>query len=298
MTRMMLLCLAAVAAGPGGFFAARAQASPTVFTIDSTRSGLALSGAVAGFTLTPQGSGSLTNIYHGNINAQISGSTIQFTGSSMIAANTNGTWQPAVGGGSGSAPANYGGQASDGFFTAYAALRNLVFDVTSAALPVTGTNFDSSALVFSFASGSNSELDYNAVITSGQLALSGYSTNSIANEASVSTNGNVEQLVIHIDTQFTFSLLSSDDTPLTLVGQLVATNLLSVTAPLPFISSVVVTNQNVVLTVENATTASQILSSSNLMTWSAASATVATNAGSVTFKVPVSGPYDFFRVQK
>ncbi len=277
------------------FFANRMQAGQVVFAIDPTRSQLTLSGKIAGNTLTSQGSGSLTTTYSGNINANVSSSTIQFTGSSTITAETNGVWQPAVGGGSGSAAADYGAQATvSPFGTVYGALRNLVFDVTSPSLTMTGTNFDSSALVFSFTPSSNSSLDYyNAVVTHGTLALSGYSTNTIANQASLSTNGNVEQLVIHINTQFTFTLLSSGDTPLDLTGQIVATNL-----PAPFINSIIVTNQNVVLSVENATTQSQLLSSSNLVTWSSASATVSSNAGMIIFTVPTAGPRAFFQVQK
>jgi hypothetical protein len=277
------------------FFAGRMQANPVVFTIDPTRSQLTLSGKVAGYTLTTQGSGSLTTTYSGNINANVSGSTIQFTGSSTITAKTNGVWQPAVGGGAGSAAADYGGQVAVPLLgTGYGALRNLVFDVTSPSLTLTGTNFDSSALIFSFVSGSNSSLDYNAAGQHGTLALAGYATNTIANQASLSTNGNVEQLVIQINTQFSFTLLSAGDTPLDLTGQIVATNS---TAP-PFINSIIVTNQNVVLSVENATTQSQVLSSSNLMTWFLPGTTVSNSGGMIIFTLPMAGPHAFFRVQK
>ena len=276
------------------FYAGRMQAGEVVFAIDPARSQLTLSGKIAGYTVTTQGAGSLTTTYSGNINAKVSGSSIQFTGSSTITAKTNGVWQPAVGGGSGSAAADYGAQVSVPIFgTGYGALRNLVFDVTSPSLTLAGTNFDSSALVFSFTPSSNSSLDYNAVVTDGTLALAGYSTNTIANQASLSTNGSEEVLVIHINTQFTFTLLSAGDTPLELTGQIVATNL-----PAPFINSIVVTNQNVVLTVENATTQSQLLSSSNLVTWFSPSTTVSNNGGMIIFTVPMAGPHAFFRVQQ
>jgi hypothetical protein len=275
--------------------AGRMQASPVVFAIDPAQSQLTLSGKIAGQTLTTQGAGSLTTTYSGNINANISSSTIQFTGSSTITAKTNGVWQPAVGGGAGSAAADYGALATIPFVgTAYGALRNLVFDVTSASLTLTGTNFDSSALVFSFTPGSNSSLDYNAVVANGTQTLSGYSTNTVANQASLSTNGNVEQLVIHINTQFIFTLVSPGDTPLRLTGQIVATN--STTPPL--INSIVLTNQNVVLTVANASTQSLLQSSSNLMTWFTPGSTVTNSAGMIIFTVPAAGPHAFFRVQK
>ncbi len=277
------------------FSAVRLQAGQVVFNIDPTRSQLTLSGKVAGYTFTTQGTGSLTTTYRGNINANVTGSTIQFTGSSTITAETNGVWQPVVGGGAGSAAADYGAQATvPPFGTGYGAMRNAVFDVTSSSLTLTGTNFDSSALVFSFTPSSNPTLDYNLVLEHGTLALAGYSTNAIANQASLSTNGNVVQLVIQINTQFSFTLLSSGDTPIDLTGQIVATNSL---AP-PFINSIVVTNQNAVLTVANATTQSQLLSSSNLISWSPASSTVSNNGGMIIFTVPVAGPHAFFRVQK
>jgi hypothetical protein len=276
------------------FFAGRMQAGQVVFAIDPARSQLTLSGKIAGYAFTTQGPGSLTTTYSGNINANLSGSTIQFTGSSTITARTNGIWQPAVGGGAGGAAADYGAQATVQFVgTAYGALRNNVFDVTSSSLPLTGTNFDSSALVFSFTPSSNSSLDYNVILEHGTLALAGYSTNTIANQASLSTNGSGEELVIHINTQFTFTLLAAGDTPLDLTGQIVATNL-----PAPFINSIIVTNQNLVLNVENATTQSQLQSSTNLMTWFPASSMASNNAGLIVFTVPMTGPHAFFRVQQ
>jgi len=297
MKRMMLSCLiGGVLLLTGLFFADRTQASPVTFVIDPARSQLTLSGKIVGSTLTSQGAGSLTTSYSGNINANLSGSTIQFTGLSTITAKTNGVWQPATGGSAGSAAADYGAQATVApFGTVYGALRNLVFDVTSSSLTLTGTNFDSSALVFSFAAGSGSSLDYyNASVAHGSQALSGYSTNSVANQASLSTNGNVEELVIHINTQFTFTLVSPGDTPLALTGQIVATNS---TAP-PLINSIILTNQNVVLTVANATTQSLLQSSSNLTGWFSPSTTVSNSAGMIIFTVPMSGPHAFFRVQK
>jgi hypothetical protein len=137
-----------------------AGAAPMVFTVDSTQSQISLSGQIAGYPMTSQGAGSLTTTYSGNLNATVSGSTIQFTGSSTITAKTNGIWQPAVGGGSGSALADYGAQAATFAGTAYGAARNIVLDTTSPLLTLTGTNFDSSALVFLFAPSSASSFDY------------------------------------------------------------------------------------------------------------------------------------------
>jgi hypothetical protein len=278
------------------FLSGSAQAAPEVFTIDSSQSQVTLSGAVAGFTLFGQGPGSLATTYSGSINADVSGSTIQFTGSSAIIAETNGVWQPAVGGGAGSATADYGGQVSVyGYFTGYGAARNIVLDLISSLLTVTGTNFDSTALVFSFATNSSSSFDYNAVFESGSFLLAGDSTNTVADGASLGTAGTAQKLTIQFNTQFFFSVASPDDTPLTLTGQIVATNSFVV----PFmINSITLTNHSVVLTVENATMQSQLQSSTNLTSWLPASATVSTNAETTTFIAPMSGPEMYFRVQK
>ena len=63
-----------------------ARAAPMVFTVDSTQSQISLSGLIANYPMTSQSAGSLTTTYSGNLNATVSGSTIQFTGSSMITA--------------------------------------------------------------------------------------------------------------------------------------------------------------------------------------------------------------------
>src|SRR5436190_24154754 len=102
----------------------QAQATPQVFTLDSGQSQITLAGKAAGFTFSEQGPGSLTTHYNGPIKIELTASTIRFTGGSAADAQTNGVWQPAPGGGAGSAPADYAGKASIGFGTAYTAMRN------------------------------------------------------------------------------------------------------------------------------------------------------------------------------
>ena len=150
--------------------------------------------------MTPQGAGALITGYSGGINADLSGSDVQFTGGSDIIAHTNGMWFPAVGGGAAvAAPADYGPEAGViippfSETKLYGALRNISFDVTSPVLPVTGTNFNGASLVFSFAS-VNAALDYYASSSiHGSLALSGYATNTIAVGSSVATNGSIADL--------------------------------------------------------------------------------------------------------
>lgn len=273
----------------------QATAAPVVFTVDNTQSQITLSGKIAGSSLAVQGPGSLVTSYSGNIIADVSSSTIQFTGLSTIIAKTNGVWQPVVGGTLGSAPADYGAQASTFVGTGYGAARNVVLDLTSPSLTLTGTNFDSTALIFSFATNYASSLDYYTSIAHGTLSLTGNSTNSVANGASLSTNGNVLKLVIKISAHFTFKLLAAGDTPLDLNGQIVATS--SPAAPM-IISSIVLNKQNVILDVKNARAQSQLQFSTNLLSWLPASATMSNYLDSIIFTTPLSGPQSFFRVQQ
>src|SRR5689334_16563259 len=92
----------------GGIF----RASADTFTIDPAQSSLTVSGMVFGIAFNPQGAGSLTTVYNGTIQVAQTGGTIQFTGGSLIAAETSGSWKPLPGGGNGSAPADYGGLAN------------------------------------------------------------------------------------------------------------------------------------------------------------------------------------------
>jgi hypothetical protein len=286
-----------------GVFFNQAQGAPAEFTVDNSKSFILVSGLVANFAMTPQGAGALITIYSGDINADLSGSTIQFTGGSTINAQTNGVWLPAVGGGTaGGAPADYGPEASVIIppfppTKLYGALRNISFDVTSPVLSVTGTNFNGTNLVFSFASG-NAALDYYAGTSlHGSLALSGYATNTIAVGSSVATNANTRTLLIPIDAQFVFTLLSAKDTTVHLMGQIVVTNLIAAAAPVIQLFSA--TSQSVVVTAENVNLQSQLLVSTNLASWSTASFTTTTNnSGAIIFTAPINGSHAFFRVQQ
>lgn len=264
------------------------------FIIDSSQSQITLSGKVEGLAFSAQGAGSLTAAYKGNINAVVSGSTIQFTGSSTIAAVTNGVWQPAVGGAAGSALADYGAQVTIPLIgTGYGAGRNIVLDMTSPLLTLTRTNFDSSQLVISLVTNLSPVLDFRIATQSGSIPVYGKATNFDAAGSFISTNGGLMKLVIKIDTTLTVT----NNSTLTLTGVIVATNSLSAFAP-PVITSVVATNRDLVLTVSNATAESLLLSSTNLSTWFPANATVSTNNGFIIFTTPMSAPDTFFRVQK
>lgn len=278
-------------------FTLQVKSVPVVFTVDSSQSQIAAGGTVAGSSFSAQGAGALTTSYSGTINANLSNSSIQFTDGSTIVAANSGTWQPASGGTSGSAPANYGAKASIyGVITVYGALRNIALDVTSPAITITNGGFSSSGLVCSFING-GAILDYYSSIESGSQTLDNVFTNTVATPATLSTNAGVRTLVIPIDTQFSLTLLSTDDSTVHLAGQIVATN--SVAAAIPVIHSLSVTNQSIMVAAENATAESQLLVSTNLIDWTPATATTTTNdSGWIIFEAPMDGPRAFYRVQQ
>ena len=274
------------------------QAAPTVFTIDSSQSQVAASGTVIGGVLTPQGAGALSTSYSGIFNADVTGSTIQFTGGSTIIAQNSGSWQPDEDSLPGTAPANYGAKANVTYIipiTFYGALRNIVLDLTSPEISIIGGGFPASNLVFSSTSPA-AVLDYYSTVISGSVALNGYATNAIATQATLTSSGSTQTLVIPIDATFRFKLLSANDTTVRLTGQLVATS--SAAAP-PIIHFIAVTNQTVTVTAENSTEQSQLLVSTNLTAWLPASATTTTNnLGWIIFTTPLNGPKAFYRVEQ
>ena len=261
-----------------GLFALMLGVSPVaadVFTIDPNQSALTISGSFSGTSFAQQGQGSLTTKYTGTIQAAQTAGTIQFTGSSLITALTNGTWQPLAGGGAGSAPADYGAtELYAGFITAYVALRSVLFDVTSPVIPVTSGQFNPSGLTFLFPATATSELDYNAGIAgSGSKPGSGYATNNVATLATLTTAGSQQTLTLGVNAQFFFTILSANDTIVTVKGQLVATR--NTTPPLVLQTPTVA---NHVVTLQWQSLAGQfyqVLSSSNFQTWQ-------TNASNIT----------------
>jgi hypothetical protein len=158
------------------------------FVVDPSVSRLTLSGDLGGTPIQQQGAGSLVTSYTGTINAsydQANGLITFNAAGTNVVANNSGTWQPAVGGGSGSAPANYGGQITIAFVTARAAVRNFAANVTSSALNVDGSgNFPVNSLTLTTTAGT---ADYNAgIIGSGTASIAGQSaTNAATTSGSV-----------------------------------------------------------------------------------------------------------------
>lgn len=304
MTFIRFIHLAVALVLISNFSLRRASAIPMVFGIDNSRSQIAISGTVAGSPFSAQGPGALTTSYNGAINADLTGSTIQFTGGSNIDAETNGVWQPAAGGGAGSAPADYGvtnsvnlGIGAPDYFPGNAALRNMMLDLTSSVLALTNGGFAGNSLVFAFVTNTTS-FDYSyGDFEEGSADLTGDSTNMIADGAILSTNDGVRTMTLQINSQFQFMLITVNDSIINLTGKLVATN--AAPLPPPVILSIAKNDQYAIVTTENATAESSLLSSTNLAAWSPTSATITTNgAGMIVFTTLIRSPQAFYRVQQ
>jgi hypothetical protein len=122
----------------------------TLFALVPAQSSLTLSGTINGSNISQQGAGSLTTTYSGTVAADwdLDARTIRFNsaGTAATAANS-GSWQPNVGGGGGSAPANYGAQGSFSIsicsISARVAVRGLVASLSTAGtLPLTASGSD------------------------------------------------------------------------------------------------------------------------------------------------------------
>jgi len=269
------------------------RATPVEFTVDETQSTISLTGNVLGIALQQQGPGSLNSTYFGTIKADLSGSQIQFPGGSVLKAQTNGVWSPGPGGTAGSAPADYGAQASLLGSVVKGALRNLLLDLTSGPLTISNNQFDASVLRFSFPTNSTSSFDYSTPLGSAGIALTGISTNKIVNGATLITVGDVQTLTIQVDTEFKFEALSPNDSSVHLTGKLVATK-----ASQPAITSIVVKNQTVTLQVQGAGPAPRLDSSTNLTQWTTRNPTITPQAGGAILSLPANGPLQFYRAAK
>jgi hypothetical protein len=284
-----------------GFIATTGVGEVKTFTIDETQSSLTIGGSFSGIQLMQQGPGSLTTRYTGTIIADITGSTIQFTGGSMIVGENSGTWQPAPGGVAGSAPANYGGQVANFFVSGKAALRNILLDVTSDALTITGGTFMAQQLLFSFPSNAMSVVDYSYSgflgSGSGSRSLAGTSTNNVIMTGSVSNIGAEIVLTIPADLLGYATVISTNDLQYRLQGHLVARA--SAAAPLE-ISSFAVTPGQLTFTITTVIGHSYtILGSVDLIDWSTTIDQFIAIESPTTRIVPLPPmPMQYFRIRE
>ena len=190
--------------------------STVVFQIDPLRSNVSVSGHVSAFPLQEQAPGSLTTQYAGTIAADVEAGAITFPGGSAVAAQNNGDWQP------GNAPGNYGAKFNTGLLgTEYVAARGMSLDLTSGALPISGTgSFDLNAATVKFLSGT---IDY-APVTTGSSDLTGESGQQQSPDlAQYSVSGNTATLMLPVHVTVTQTFLTPNDSQLTLSGEVVAT---------------------------------------------------------------------------
>jgi hypothetical protein len=148
------------------------------FALVQAQSNVTLSGTVAGFPITQQGTGSLTTSYTGavQVDLDLANNLITFMPSQEAVAQNTGNWQPLPGGNTGSAPADYGGRVVA--LGAVFAIRDLrAAASTAAALTMAGTGatrtFPSTQIATTVTNGS---LDYNAgILGTGTNSLIGSS---------------------------------------------------------------------------------------------------------------------------
>jgi hypothetical protein len=271
-----------------------------VFTIDTNQSAIAVSGSILGNSFQEQGTGSLSTRFKGTLRAMVNGSSIQFTGGSLLEAFDNGSWQPKSDGSAGSEPANYGGKASSFLGSALAAVRQIQLDLTSPSLTMTNGQFASGALAFFFPSGAPSTLAWSIASVlgnqSGSLPLVGYGTNRVTTLGSLTTANGQQILTILVDSEFFFTLLTANDTIMELKGQFVATS--STQAPLQ-IDSIAVTNQLATLRWQSTPgQLFQVQSSGNLSAWVTNAVNITSPTTAYSWSGVATAPRMFFRLAK
>jgi len=174
------------------------------WTLNPSASSISVSGAVEGYPLEQQAAGSMTTTYSGPMNTVVSGpfhtaalpNALQFSSASVDAA-VNGTWQPGIGGVSGSAPGDYGVKANMGLFgTLYAAMRDFMLNLTSSQLAVSGGGFNSSLIDATVLQG---YADYRSILGSARDDLAGEIVANSATAGLIALNGTTATLTVPVD---------------------------------------------------------------------------------------------------
>ncbi|HEX3146643.1 MAG TPA: FG-GAP-like repeat-containing protein [Gemmataceae bacterium] len=199
------------------------------FAVDPTQSTLTLSGNVAGNSIQQQGAGSLTSSYTGAMAADVdfTANTINITNTgTLLDASVSGNWKPNVGGGGGTAPADYGGKVTIIFANVYVAIRNTLASMnTAGAVPLTGTGaartFDSTQNLA--ITGGTADYDASSLGQgTGTSDMSGNSGTNASGSASSITDqgGGVYQLSVPVDLTIN-TTVSGQAATLHMVGQMV-----------------------------------------------------------------------------
>jgi hypothetical protein len=271
-----------------------AQLSAATLTVDPAQSQITLAGTVSGFKLQEQATGSLTTTVGGTVDIVTSPGQLQIT-NALLTPNINGTWKPGTNGAA-SSPADLSGKANSLVGEIDGALRNLLVTATSGpkTLDASG-NFDASSILFAFPANSTSVLDYDSFVTGkGSKQLASVGTNQTATVGSFIESNGAQTLTIVINATFYFSLLLDNDSQLTLTGKLVAT---SAPPSGPTIIGIQIVNNQVQFTATGTSTSTGVQSSINLNDWGRQPATItAPDASTRVFTIPVSLPFQFFRL--
>ena len=235
-----------------GIGSSNLKASPAVFAIDPDQSHLTLAATLVGLALDAQDPGSLTTVLRGSVNAEVTPTTLQFTGLSGVAAATNGSWQPLSGGLPGTAPADFGAKGQVALLgTIQIAIRDLVLDLRSEVLPMQNAGFDASGIRFVVSTNSPTAFDYRVGSARfGSRVVAGVATNQVTSRATLVDVARVQTLQFDIDARFPFAAFIPDDSLAAFSGSIVATRSLagSVAVP-PVVRSISLQNARVVVRV-------------------------------------------------
>ncbi len=288
------------------FAAALSLAAPVAFTIDHSRSTVTLSGnvtisGIGTFSFQPQATGSLSTTCTGTILANLSPPYLSFPGGSSIVAVTNGVWQPAPGGASGSAPADFGGKITPPLTTGYFAARNIQLDVTSSPAGITNGGFAAGALIVTFLTNSipSAALDYQVTSfissenTNGSTQISGFATNGPG--AALLTNGTgLLTLVIPVNAT-NYETLGGDQAVVIEQGQIVAT---APASAWPLLVGISYQAGQITLTWPSVPGQNfSIQTKPDLASgWLPASGTMTTNPNTTTWSAPAANAAAFYRV--
>ena len=278
-------------------------AAPVAFNIDQSKTTAVCSGDVAVqglgiFPLTTQATGSLTTAYSGTLLVEVTAGTVAFDAASLCSAQINGNWSPLSGGSAGTASGNYGGKVNAaGLQNVDVTVRNAAFNIASAAIPLSGTTFNGSSANFTFSSGGGGVLDYRATGISpknGTRALTGVSSNGVSPNGSLVTSGTTQTLSLPVDTTYTLTLISTNDTTLHIKGMLVATRSIATVAGAP--TQISISGDNITLSWPSTIgEKNRIESTPDLKTWGTLNGSL-TSASTVTsYQTPKIGPVGYFR---
>ena len=279
-----------------------AQALPAVFTIDPSQSYVTLSAKLVGLALVEQSPGSLTTTLTGTVNAELTSATIRFPGLSSVYASTNGPWQPLPGGLAGAAPADFGAKGEVASFgTIQIAVRNIVLDLESEAIPLNNGGFDDSQVRFVVSTNRPSAFDYAAgLLGAGSRMVAGVSTNQVPAQATLTDAAKVQTLQLAIDTQFAFSAFITNDSMVSFRGKIVATRPLEnpIVAP-PVVRSISIENDRVV--VRGGGEAGQphrLESCRALPDWTACDAVISVDGTNYVFTTDKADSREFYRMAR